>query len=331
VIEAYRFCATCPSCEQVQAANYPTGLEPERVFGPQVEALVTYFHHVHHMSYERLEQVLSEIFGLTISQGAIDNILQRTAQRLEPEAEAIRQTVQSSRVVGSDETGVRMDGQNYWQWVFQTPQASYYVIDESRGARVITDVMEEAVPEVWVSDLFSAQQKAPTLKRQICHAHQLRDLQYAIDAERSAFAYQMQELLLRSQRLFKHRDTLPADVWKQQASIIEQACDSLLGMEVHTPTARRLQKRYVKHREHLFVFLYDPGVPFDNNGSERALRNSVVHRKVLAGFRSEWGASAFATVTTVIETARKEGRRIFEALRALLGPPMPIALANRSP
>jgi len=38
VIEAHRFCATCPSCGRVQAANYPAGLQPERVFGPQVEA-----------------------------------------------------------------------------------------------------------------------------------------------------------------------------------------------------------------------------------------------------------------------------------------------------
>jgi len=95
--------------------------------------------------------------------------------------------------------------------------------------------------------------------------------------------------------------------------------------------SERLQKRYVKHREHLFVFLYEEGVPFDNNGSERALRNSVVHRKVLAGFRSDWGARAFATVTTVIETVRKEGCRIFEALRALIGPPMPGTITNRSP
>jgi len=331
VVEAHRFSATCPSCGHEQAADYPAGLEPQRVFGPQVETLVTYFHHVHHLSYERLEQVLKEVFGLEISQGALDNILQRTALRLEPQAEAIHQTVQSSRVIGSDETGVRMDGQNYWQWVFQTPQASYYVIDKSRSTQVIIEVMKEAVPEVWVSDLFIAQQKAPACKRQICHAHQLRDLQYAIDAERSAFAYQMQQLLLRSQRMNKYRDTLPADVFQQQVRTIEQACDALLGMDVRTEIARRLQKRYVKHREHLFVFLYDPEVPFDNNGSERALRNSVVHRKVLAGFRSEWGASAFATVTTVIETARKAGCRIFEALRALLGPPMPFAPANRSP
>jgi transposase len=331
VVEAHRFCATCPSCGHAQVADYPAGLEPERVFGPQVETLVTYFHHVHHLSYERLAQVLAEVFGLEISQGAIDNILQRTAQHLEPEAEEIRQTVTSSRIVGSDETGVRVDGQNHWQWVFQTSQASYYVIDKSRGAQVIRDVMEEAVPEVWVSDLFSAQLSSQAPKHQICHAHQLRDLQYAIDAERSAFAYQMQQLLLRSQRLFKHRLTLPANLFQQQVRCLEGACDALLSMEVRPETARRLQKRYMKHREHLFVFLYEEGVPNAFNGSERALRNSVVHRKVLAGFRSGWGARAFATVTTVIETARKEGHRLFEALRALLGPPMPQAPANRSP
>jgi transposase len=331
VVEAHRFSARCPGCGHEQAADYPAGLGPERVFGPQIETLVTYFHHVHHLSYERLAQVLYEVFGLTISQGAIDNILQRTAQHLEPEAEAIRQTVQNSRVVGSDETGVRMDGVNYWQWVVKTPQASYYVIDKSRGAQVITDVMEEAVPEVWVSDLFSAQLSFKAPKHQICHAHQLRDLQYAIDVERSLFAYRMQQLLLRSQRLFKHRGTLPADVFQQQVCAIEQACDALLGLRVRTEIARRLQKRYVKHPPHLFVFLSEEGVPFDNNGSERALRNSVVHRKVLAGFRSKWGARAYATVTTVIETARKEGIRIFEALRALLGPPMPFAPANHSP
>jgi len=160
-------------------------------------------------------------------------------------------------------------------------------------------------------------------------------LTIAVD-EYNAQTYRMQQLLLCSQRLVRYRGMLPAELFQQQVCAIEQACDALLGMEVRTPIALRLQKRYVKHREHLFVFLYDPGVPFDNNGSERALRNSVVHRKVLAGFRSEWGARAFAVarneaITTVIETARKEGCRIFEALRALLESPMPPAYANRSP
>ena len=73
----------------------------------------------------------------------------------------------------------------------------------------------------------------------------MRDLQYAIDAERSVFAYRMQQLLLRSERLVQQRDELPADVFQQQVHAIEQACNALLGILVRTPIARRLQQRYV--------------------------------------------------------------------------------------
>ena len=49
----------------------------------------------------------------------------------------------------------------------------------SRAAQVIEGVMGEAQAQVWVSDCFSAQLKAPAKARQLCHAHQLRNLQYA--------------------------------------------------------------------------------------------------------------------------------------------------------
>ena len=44
-----------------------------------------------------------------------------------------------------------------------------------------------------------------------------------------------------------------------------------------------------------------------NNASERALRNSVIHRKVSGGFRSDAGAEAHAVVSSVVDTARKRG------------------------
>jgi ribosomal protein L34 len=46
-----------------------------------------------------------------------------------------------------------------------------------------------------------------------------------------------------------------------------------------------------------------------NNESERALRPSVIHRKVTHGFRSEWGAKAYAALQSVIATAKLKGRR----------------------
>lgn len=331
VIEAHQYSADCPVCKNQETAAYLEGMEAERVFGNRVEALASYFHQVQHLSYERLENTFQEVFGLKICQGALVNSIGRTAKCLKPEAEAIRETIRSSAVVGSDETGARVNGRNYWQWVFQNKQASYHVIVPYRSSKAIEEVMGDASPEVWVSDLFSAQLKNPAQTYQICGSHQVRDLQYPIDADRCRFSYQMQQLFLQAERLAKHRDDLSALHFQQQVLQIEKTCDELLSMEVSSKRGRQLQRRYIKHRNHLFVFLYRPDVPFTNNDSERDLRNSVIHRKVSGGFRSDWGADAYATVISVIETAKKRDRPILATLQTHIGPPVPIMLACRSP
>ena len=69
------------------------------------------------------------------------------------------------------------------------------------------------------------------------------------------------------------------------------------------------------------MFLERTDVAPTNNVSERALCGSVVHRKVLGGFRSQWGAEAYAALASVIDTAAVKGTQAFEALQTLLGPP----------
>ena len=74
------------------------------------------------------------------------------------------------------------------------------------------------------------------------------------------------------------------------------------------------------------MFVTDREVPFTNNDSERALRPSVIFRKVTNGTRSEWGAECFAAVRSVIGTGRLHGRSPFEAIaqtidgRSILNP-----------
>lgn len=323
VVEAHRYECTCPECGAVTRADYPEGMEPERVFGRRLEVLVTYLHEVHHLSYVRLQQVMWVLLGLVISVGGLVNIVRRTAKGLEPAAEAIRDEIRNSSVVGSDETGARVNGKNWWQWVFVTDRSTYHTIASSRGSQVIEEVMGDAIPLAWVSDLWSAQLKGPGRHYQICHSHQLRDLQYAIDADHSAWAYRMQQMLLRSQRLSRHREVIPFVRYQLAVAQLEADCNALLAEEVQTPEAKRLLKRYRKHRQALFVFLYHSDVPFDNNAAERALRNSVIHRKVTGGFRSEAGAKAHAIVASVVDTARKQDQEILEVFQNHIGPPAP--------
>lgn len=322
VIEAQSYRVVCPGCGQEHKAPFPEEFTAPCAFSPRVQTLVAYLHEVHHLPYGRLVQVLGEL-GLKVSPGSLVNLVRRTGAGLEEAAEAIRQEVVQSPVVASDETGARVEGKNQWQWVFRTPQASYYRIAPSRGSQVIHQVFGEARPEVWVSDLWSAQQKAPAGSFQLCHAHQLRDLEFAKECGDKTFAPAMGELLRQSQELAREREALSEEEFGARRGEVYRRCDELLAQEVKHPEGWNLQQRYRRHQDKLFVFLERPEVPYENNGSERDLRNSVVHRKVTGGFRSEWAPEVFATITTVVETAKKRGHGVLDALLARVGSALP--------
>src|SRR5438067_1216608 len=82
VLEAWRYAALCAHCGTTTTAPYPAGFEPTRVFGPHLEALWTYLHEQHHLSYARLARLARDLWQLGISQGALANALRRGAHRL---------------------------------------------------------------------------------------------------------------------------------------------------------------------------------------------------------------------------------------------------------
>ena len=332
VVEAWRYAAQCPTCGTTTRAPYPPGLEPTRVFGPQIEALVTYLHEQHHVGYQRLRAIGQDVFGLHLSEGAVANALARTAARLAPAGATIREQVRASPVIGSDETSARVNGQTWWQWVFQTATASYHLIVPRRSGAVVAAFQDQTAAGTWVSDLWLPQLHAQAAQHQICLSHQLRELQYVLDAEQSAWAAAFQGLLRAAIHLAYERDAgrWSLDAYAAAVAMVEAWCAALLRTPVPGAEASRLWVRFRTHREHLFVFLYDPAVPPTNNASEQALRNSVVHRKVTGGFRSEWGAAAHAAVVTVLDTARKRGEDLFATLYATLGPPLAVGLPDSS-
>src|SRR5207237_89549 len=143
-------------------------------FGPQIVALAALLHEQQHVAYDRLVMLFAEVFGLVISEGALVAAVARLGAKLEPTAAAIADEVRAAAVVGSDETSVRMDGQTWWAWVFQTATAAVFRIAPRRNSDVMLTFLNGAQPGTWVSDLYGAQLAAPTAHYQICHSHQLR-------------------------------------------------------------------------------------------------------------------------------------------------------------
>jgi transposase len=131
VTQVRLFGGRCACCGERVTAEAPPGLEPSSPFGQSIAAMVVYLHYAHAISLERLVMLMEELFSLTISEGAISNILARARAPLLGAAETIQDVVIASPVVCSDETSVRVKGRTWWEWVFISALAVLHVIRPS--------------------------------------------------------------------------------------------------------------------------------------------------------------------------------------------------------
>src|SRR5271169_1341242 len=329
ITRIHRHRGVCPSCRRGFSAPPPAEMPPGSPFGSDLVALILHLHVTQAIGFERLVRLLDEVFGIRISEGAIANMLARTGIPLTAAAETTAAAVRRSPVVASDETSARVAGKNWWQWVLLSSTAVHHLIADSRGAAVLTDFLGETKPEVWIADRYAAQAGHGS-ERQLCLAHLLRDAQYApglrrgrLDAGDTGFAPGFHKLLQRAVAIGQRRPELKDTTLTQYRADLDRKLDRLLAVSPTAEAGRKLARAIRKCRGDLFVFITRRDVPATNNDCERALRPSVIFRKVTGGFRSQWGARTYADALSVIATGRLQGRSALQALNdALAGRPI---------
>ena len=307
----------CPCCHARVAAEAPADMPIGSPFGPGIAALVIYLHACQMVSYNRLVEMLKGLFGLTISQGAIANMLNRAAAPFAAAGRSIEAHVRSAAVIASDETSARVKGKTHWQWVFGCATAVFHIIAPSRAKAVVTTFLAGAKPQVWLSDRLAAQ-CGHAEAHQFCLAHLLRDAQYAIDAGDDVFAPGFKGLLKRACAIGRRRGELADTTLLSYRRDLDRRLDRLLAVRPTTVAGIKLKAAIAGCREKLFVFVTRRDVAPTNNVSERALRPSVIFRKVTNGFRSTWGASSYADICSVIATGRLDGHTALAAIRNCL-------------
>lgn len=311
------FGGRCSGCGRRYRAAAPAGMAPGTPFGPGIRALLAYLHHSHHIGFERLARIARELFGLTISEGAIANAFRRLGAGMAAATTAITDKLLSARVIASDETTTRTNGVLNWQWVFLSQDAVLHKIAPRRARSVAEEVLGGHQPDVWISDRYAGQQELGKA-HQVCLAHVLRDVQYAIDCGDRAFAPKVRDHLRWAIRVGKRRHELKPSTLATYAAKADNKLTQLMRVPVAHPAGKLLLKQIKAWRAKFFVFLTNRDVPPTNNISEREIRPSVVFRKVTNGFRSDWGAHIHAGYRSVTGTARLSGKSALSAIRDLV-------------
>jgi len=315
-VEYQQYSCTCPHCHEIHTAPFPANVTAPIQYGPTVHALVSYFSVYQYIPYNRLQKMLSEVFHLPMSQGSIDRILNRSAQRAMVVYNRIRENIETAPVVGSDETSAKVSNQSkWWIWVWQTITDTFLVASKTRGYASIDEQWKNGlVKGVLVSDRWAAQLKTTAVMHQICLAHLLRDIIFVEDCEKSDFITKLKELIL---EIFAYKKKMTILVLKgsSETEYFEEKLNKLLAIPLNkeeVPRAYRFQIALIKIRGLILPCIYDPDIPPDNNGSERALRNIRVKMNVSKQFKK--GQQIFCILRSVIDTLNKRKLPIWEML-----------------
>ena len=253
-----------------------------------------------------------------VCEGALMNMFIRSHARFEIEAGKAKAILRAARVVASDETGVRIEGTNSYHWVFHCKDAVVHQPDYSRAARVVDEMMAGYVPEVWISDRYSAQQTHGE-RHQTCLAHLARDTAFAFEHGSDDLPFRFKLWFGKAFDLARTITGIAASTLARKKRELERQLTVLLCAPVTCDLARQLQAKIGRAGDQLLTFCDYPGeVDVTNNTAERKLRPCVIQRKITNGYRAMWAAEAEADVRTTIDTARLTGGNPFDVIVAIL-------------
>jgi transposase len=312
---------TC-NCGSCNLGRFPDHVTNTVQYGPRIQSFVVDFIIEHKLPYQRTCSIFKNMFGANISEATIENFLERSYQQALTIYAGVIEFLKSSDIVGSDETTVNENGKRVYVWTWQNQFASYFVRGPGRGFDVIEKNFTAEFKGSYVHDDYGAQNKVKAKVHQHCHPHIGRHLEYCIDSGDNDWAARVQELLCKSQRArdIIWREDYPLNLRALVQKSFEIRLDTLLAKTIDPKHKKSLtrQKRMLQHREKIFPFLYDPDLPFHNNGTERTQRNLKIHDKVSGCFRSINGLKRHLCLLSIIETGKKQGMNPFDALQNLI-------------
>jgi transposase len=300
----------CPHCRKPVEPVVSDAL-PGATLGNRTLVLSAWLHYGLGNTLSQIVDVFNYHLQLKLTPGGLVQMWYRLQEVLYPWYQQLQAEALASAVLHGDETSWRVAGKTHWLWCFANEEVTYYLIDRSRGEPALRKFFIEEFQGTLVSDFWGAYNAVVCAARQGCLVHLFRDLETVERYGRGgkhwpAFAKKLRRLLRDAIRLWR-QEGLSAETFASRRKRLDERLDELIGTPWEDGQARRLIKRLRRHRDDLFTFLDQPGVPFDNNLAERAIRPAVIIRKNSYANRSQRGADAQAVLMSIYRTLKQRG------------------------
>src|ERR1700736_5319805 len=301
--------ATCVRCApsvrsspplQMSLATGAAGVQ----LGPRALALAADLNKAKGLSMRKTCTILRDCFELQLSPGGLSQALDRLATKVQCQYQAIAQELRRAPVLHSDETSWWVGGPGWWLWVFVNAHNTLYLVDQSRGRCVLTELLGSDFAGVLVSDCLAIYDDATALQQK-CYAHHhkaIRQAKALHPNQGEGFLSELAAMLRAAVALQEHKAESDPQSFGTLRQALQRKAAQLLDFPRSEPSEEAVRNRLNKQRDHLFTFLYYDGVDATNNLAERQLRPAVIARKISCGNKTKKGARTWQILASLAAT-----------------------------
>jgi len=309
----------CKNCGVVTAE---TSLPKEGIFGKNVLAQTTLMKYDDRLPARKVANTLNRMFLFESTHSTVLNIVQRVVKAVQHIYAQLKIQIRNFFNVYIDETGIKVQGKQFWIWVFTTLTTTLFVIRKSRHCKVVEEVLGENFNGVINCDgwetykTYKNNNDGVLLQR--CWAHAIREVENVAEKY-----YEVKSLFKWFQDIYimvcKARESGKPFYQRRK---LKEKCENELRrwLDVTKPykKLKTVRTKIENGFEHWFTCITHPEVEPTNNRAERMLREQVIIRKITGTLRNEKGTAANEVMMSLITTWKQQNKNPFLELKAIL-------------
>jgi len=306
----------CVKCNKLFNPPQSRNLGNGKKYGHGFLVWVNYHRLAMRLPFKKIIQLIEDTFGERVAAATIQLMFMTLSDFFIDTERMILKQILKSPFVHMDETTINIKGASQYVWVITDGTHVIFKLSENREATIVHELLG-GYKGVLCSDFYGGYDSVPCLQQK-CWAHLIRDLNENLrkspfDTEYENFVGAVGALII---PILQTVEKYGLKIWhlRKFRPNVDHFYEKFINNKVYASDATQtFQKRFMKYREKLFVFLDKDGIPWNNNAAERAIRHLAVQRKISGTFGKET-APHYLRLLSVTQTCRFQNKSLLQFL-----------------
>ena len=307
--------AYCPQCGHIYSPPAIIRLH-SRVYGHGFQSWAIYQRIALRLPLTAVDQSCETLFAEHVNASSVNEFVEQFAAKYAHTDRLLLAAICCSPVVHVDETKINIRGTNQYVFVLTDGRHVVYRLSPTRETVLVHDILQ-GYDGVLVSDFYGGYDSMKC-RQQKCWGHLLRDLnddlwKNPFLEEYERFVVQAGDLIL---PIFQDVLTfgLKCRYLRKHIKCVDRFYRQHIdGSRSNSEIVFKYQKRFERHRDSLFLFLTQDGIPWNNNMAERAILQLAVQRKISGSFW-EQGAVRYLRLLGIAQSCRFQDKSFLRFL-----------------